>query len=562
MGALLNATFGNAVELIVSVVALRKGFVRLVQTSLLGSVLSNLLLVLGTSFLLGGLRYEQQQYNRKGAAIFASMLLLACLALAVPSAYVNAFDAEVNQQDVLDISRITAVIIFAIYLLYLYFQLFTHTAMFKEEKSPHSAHRAPVAPDDASDEDDGEDGEGDEDEEEDEEPLISLSSALFLLLVITLLISFCSDNLIDSIAPVTRAWNINESFIGIILLPIVGNAAEHATAVTCALKNKLDLSIGRGRRLVHADRAVRHPIRDAARLGDRAAYDAELQRVRDDRAGHVGAHRQLPGEGRREQLAAWAACSSPATPYWPRRSTSTQFSPTNLSQHYYLHTQDSRRRGLSAGCWGAAGTGSRRDRHCYCYQSTRTVSVDPLLYAAAAVVIRGRTALRLSCAEQSWTARRRREWLRCRRRPSCASRTRTRPDGVPLPLPPQPPPTHHPTPHHPALLGRMRADDQHARRSERRGHMQVGRRPAVPGPSMEHEQGEGRGDSGMRMGGVGRVVGVPGALRSSSMAGVRRMSSKRRRRWTRTRRRRCSGGRHGMATACGRRRRPRRWWWR
>ena len=244
VGALLNATFGNAVELIVSVVALRKGFVRLVQTSLLGSVLSNLLLVLGTSFLLGGLRYEQQQYNRKGAAIFASMLLLACLALAVPSAYVNAFDAEVNQQDVLDISRITAVIIFAIYLLYLYFQLFTHTAMFKEEKSPHSAHRAPVAPDDASDEDDGEDGEGDEDEEEDEEPLISLSSALFLLLVITLLISFCSDNLIDSIAPVTRAWNINESFIGIILLPIVGNAAEHATAVTCALKNKLDLSIG------------------------------------------------------------------------------------------------------------------------------------------------------------------------------------------------------------------------------------------------------------------------------------------------------------------------------
>ena len=238
VGALLNATFGNAVELIVSLVALRKGLIRLVQTSLLGSVLSNLLLVLGTSCLLGGLRYEQQVYNRKGAQIYASMLLLACLALAVPSAYVNAFDAEFNIADILDISRITAVIIFAIYLLYLYFQLITHTQMFMEE-SPRARPTTPTDHIEAGIEDEEE-----EDEEEGEEPLISLSSALFLLLVITLLISFNSDNLIDSIAPVTRAWNINESFVGIILLPIVGNAAEHATAVTCALKNKLDLSIG------------------------------------------------------------------------------------------------------------------------------------------------------------------------------------------------------------------------------------------------------------------------------------------------------------------------------
>ena len=260
LGALLNATFGNAVELIVSIVALRKGFVRLVQTSLLGSVLSNLLLVLGMSFLLGGLRYEHQVYNRKGAQIFASMLLLACLALAVPSAYVNAFDAEVNIADILDISRITAVIIFAVYLLYLYFQLYTHTDMFREESPraaqtphsidhhhthhshhPHHPHHSTLT---THNEDGYEDEEEVEDDDEPEEPLISLSSALLLLLLITLLISFCSDNLIDSIAPVTRAWNINESFVGIILLPIVGNAAEHATAVTCALKNKLDLSIG------------------------------------------------------------------------------------------------------------------------------------------------------------------------------------------------------------------------------------------------------------------------------------------------------------------------------
>ena len=228
VGALLNATFGNAVELIVSVQALRKGLIRLVQTSLLGSVLSNLLLVLGTSFLLGGLRYERQMYNWRGAQVYASMLLLACLALTVPSAYVNAFDAEVNIVDVLDISRVTAVIIFCVYLLYLYFQLITHRSVF------------------ATDEYDDVDDSGGEaaDNGDIEEPMLSLTFSLLLLLFITVAISLCSDLLIDSIEPVTRAFHINESFVGIILLPIVGNAAEHATAVSCAIKDKLDLSIG------------------------------------------------------------------------------------------------------------------------------------------------------------------------------------------------------------------------------------------------------------------------------------------------------------------------------
>lgn len=235
VGALLNATFGNAVELIVSVQALRKGLIRLVQTSLLGSVLSNLLLVLGTSFLLGGLRYERQMYNWRGAQVYASMLLLACLALTVPSAYVNAFDAEVNIVDVLDISRVTAAIIFCVYLLYLYFQLITHRSVFANEyddvdDTPHSA----------ADEEDADA----EVEVEVEEPMLSLTFSLLLLLFITVAISSCSDALIDSISPVTRAFHINESFVGIILLPIVGNAAEHATAVSCAIKNKLDLSIG------------------------------------------------------------------------------------------------------------------------------------------------------------------------------------------------------------------------------------------------------------------------------------------------------------------------------
>ena len=235
VGALLNATFGNAVELIVSVQALRKGLIRLVQTSLLGSVLSNLLLVLGTSFLLGGLRYERQMYNWRGAQVYASMLLLACLALTVPSAYVNAFDQEVNIVDVLDISRVTAVILFCVYLLYLYFQLITHRSVFANEYDD-------VA--EAADEDGEASGGEEADETAIEEPMLSLTFSLLLLLLITLAISSCSGLLIDSIQPVTRAFHINESFVGIILLPIVGNAAEHATAVSCAMKDKLDLSIG------------------------------------------------------------------------------------------------------------------------------------------------------------------------------------------------------------------------------------------------------------------------------------------------------------------------------
>jgi len=219
LGGLLNATFGNAVELIVSIVALKKGRIRLVQTSLLGSILSNMLLVLGMSFFLGGIRFSQQTYNRKGASIFTSMLLLACIALAVPSAYSHSFSPPPSLDSLLTISRMTATIIFLVYILYLIFQLITHVEIFEESEA---------------------DGE----EEEDEESDLSTFSALFLLGLVTILVTICSDSLISSISGFTHAWQINESFVGMILIPIVGNAAEHATAVSVAMKNKLDLSIG------------------------------------------------------------------------------------------------------------------------------------------------------------------------------------------------------------------------------------------------------------------------------------------------------------------------------
>ena len=175
VGGLLNATFGNAVELIVSIVALRKGMIKLVQvrenegtastathscmdlfvnclltvsfilahlvlacacavqTSLLGSILSNCLLVLGMAFLLGGLKNKVQMYNQKGAHMLSSLLLLASIALVLPAAFVNSFTPHPSMAHLLRISRVTAALMFCIYLLYLFFQLFTHAEMFSDE---------------------------------------------------------------------------------------------------------------------------------------------------------------------------------------------------------------------------------------------------------------------------------------------------------------------------------------------------------------------------------------------------------------------------------------------
>lgn len=146
LGGLLNATFGNAVELIVSIVALRKGMIKLVQTSLLGSILSNCLLVLGMAFFLGGLKNKVQAYNNRGAHMLSSLLLLSAIALVLPAAFVNSFTPHPSMSHLLQISRVTAALMFCIYLLYLFFQLFTHAEMFEDESFPEVAGLTASAP--------------------------------------------------------------------------------------------------------------------------------------------------------------------------------------------------------------------------------------------------------------------------------------------------------------------------------------------------------------------------------------------------------------------------------
>ncbi|KAG0241166.1 Sodium/calcium exchanger protein-domain-containing protein [Mortierella sp. GBAus27b] len=214
LGALLNASFGNAVELILSIIALKEGKITVVQASVLGSVLSNLLLVLGFCFVFGGLKHKTQSFNQTAAQTSASLLSLSCLSLLIPAAF-HATATEVDQSaNIKHLSYGTSIVLLIVYILYLFFQLKTHTHLYATNS------------------------------EEEEEPLLPLWLGVVLLLVITVIVAFCAEYLVDSIDGLSHSWGISSTFIGLILLPIVGNAAEHVTAVSVAMKNKMDLAIG------------------------------------------------------------------------------------------------------------------------------------------------------------------------------------------------------------------------------------------------------------------------------------------------------------------------------
>ncbi|KIH91692.1 Ca2+:H+ antiporter [Sporothrix brasiliensis 5110] len=266
LGGLLNATFGNAVELIVAIMALIKNEVVIVQTSLIGSILSNLLLVMGMCFFFGGLRRQEQYFNTTVAQTAASLLAMAVAGVIVPTV----FDAAsiTSTKDVAMLSRGTAIILLVVYAAYLFFQLKTHQAVFSEEskKVPakpfkHSIQKgavkgaiirsANVAKMNGIHESNEERQRvndlivnGPEDDDEGEEPQLHFFVALGVLAGSTVVIAFCAEFLVDSIDYVTTKGHISKEFLGLILLPIVGNAAEHATAVTVAVKDKMDLAIG------------------------------------------------------------------------------------------------------------------------------------------------------------------------------------------------------------------------------------------------------------------------------------------------------------------------------
>ncbi|KAL6874946.1 Ca2+ transporter [Trichoderma novae-zelandiae] len=232
LGGLLNATFGNAVELIVSIVALRDNQIEVVQSSMLGSILSNLLLVMGMCFLFGGLRHRgstgagtEQTFSAAVAQTTCSLMALSSASLVIPAALYGVLDQKDPSNGdrdhiVLVLSRGTAIILLVLYALYLIFQLRTHSNLFDAENPAGVEGQEP------------------------EEPAMGPIAAAAVLVVVTVLVAVCADYLVGSIDDIVESANISKSFIGLILIPIVGNAAEHVTAVVVALRNKMDLAMG------------------------------------------------------------------------------------------------------------------------------------------------------------------------------------------------------------------------------------------------------------------------------------------------------------------------------
>ncbi|PON35975.1 Calcium/proton exchanger CAX [Trema orientale] len=219
VGGLLNATCGNATELIIALFALHQKKIDVVKYSLLGSILSNLLLVLGTSLLCGGLANlkKEQRYDRKQADVNSLLLLLGLLCHMLPLMFKYAAAPGIYIANyTLQLSRASSIFMLVAYMAYIFFQLKTHRQLFDAQ----------------------------EEDEEEEKALIGFWSAFSWLVGMTIIIAVLSEYVVGTIEAASSSWGISVSFISIILLPIVGNAAEHAGSIIFALKNKLDISLG------------------------------------------------------------------------------------------------------------------------------------------------------------------------------------------------------------------------------------------------------------------------------------------------------------------------------
>mmetsp|Transcript_6219 Transcript_6219/g.12280 ORF Transcript_6219/g.12280 Transcript_6219/m.12280 type:complete len:393 (+) Transcript_6219:294-1472(+) len=219
VGGLLNATFGNAVELILCIQALRQGELDIVQATLVGSILSNLLLVLGCSFLFGGVIFREQSIKPAVAESNGSILYIAVMGFLIPTIYGTTSGRTTEGME--SLSFFIAVVMLLVYFLFLFFQLVTHASMYE-----------------MNDDDD------ENDETHEESKVSSVPVATTILLVSCLFVSRCSDYLVESVSSFSSAVGLNTTFVSLVLLPLVGNAAEHFSAVSVAMKDKMDLSIG------------------------------------------------------------------------------------------------------------------------------------------------------------------------------------------------------------------------------------------------------------------------------------------------------------------------------
>ena len=237
VGGLLNATFGNAAELIIALFALSKGLTGVVKASITGSIIGNILLVLGLSFLSGGIKFRKQEFNRVAAGVSATALTLAAIALIIPTVFhqtaaaVPVAQGGWTQSKEQGLSLAIAVVLFLTYALTLVFSLITHRELFGADESKDVACEA------------GAELTRMEVEEGAHAPW-SMGKSIGVLLGATAFVALISEFLVGAIESARESLGLTEVFVGVIVVAIIGNAAEHSSAILMALRNKMDISIG------------------------------------------------------------------------------------------------------------------------------------------------------------------------------------------------------------------------------------------------------------------------------------------------------------------------------
>ena len=224
LGSLINVTFGNAAEIIIAIVAINAGLLELVKASITGSILGNIMLIFGLSMIAGGFRHKEQLFNKENAGLQVSLIFLALIGLAIPtilsSTMIEGTDVE-NQSKIQILSDSVAILLLFVYVVGIIFTFFTHKHLFV---LPHSDS-------------------GGEHNEHDHKHWSKKKS--FLMLGVSMVgVIVVSEILVGSVEETSREFGFGEMFVGAIIVGIVGNAAEHSSAIVLARKGKMDLSIG------------------------------------------------------------------------------------------------------------------------------------------------------------------------------------------------------------------------------------------------------------------------------------------------------------------------------
>ncbi len=214
LGGFLNATFGNAAELIIAIFLVKEGLFDMVKASITGSIIGNLLLVLGLSLFAGGLKYKQQKFNNQLAEHNSTLMIMAVIGLFVPAVFVGAEHFSLVKNHFLSLA--VACILIVSYLLWLVFSMITHKDVLSD-KDMNADHG--------------------------EEPAWSKGTSIILLIVATVMVAFTSEWLVHTLDTFTERFGLSQLFVGAFVIAIVGNAAEHSAAIMLAMKNKIGAAV-------------------------------------------------------------------------------------------------------------------------------------------------------------------------------------------------------------------------------------------------------------------------------------------------------------------------------